>query len=375
MLCECPLESLVNIQEYFKMATKEFDDILKTINRKYEMIQTSWADEKNFEAKFRTQIPRDNEDFNQLCDEWVDLFSEATNTVWAKKISNTGPKIRFRKQYQCWTHGGKVVQKDLLFDARRCRGTLDVKVLTDNPLTRRKNKHIRVGLNVVVKINFNHLHAVDTKQPHAFFVHQCEPLAEAPKPHILPNNRLQQLVADMVQKGINSTQKLLEANNVNKILEVVDKEENQNSSEQNMTNYSAKILDITDEPKGLETHQKSVTQAAMIKVLDNKGNKHEPIYIPLPSFGEASEFITDPLALPMNQQTIMVQNWASNMETVKLELQPQLQPFTQLVVSGPQLDMSEHLLMFDATQVIPITANLNSHFVQLHNIHNQGQFL
>lgn len=133
-------------------AKTNFNDILNTINRRYEIIHTKWADNRAFEAKFRTQIPRNNEDFNALCDEWVDLFSEATNTVWAKKISNTGPKIRFRKQYQCWTHGGKIVQKELLFDAKRCRGTLDVKVLTDNPLTRRKNKHIRLGLNVVVKV-------------------------------------------------------------------------------------------------------------------------------------------------------------------------------------------------------------------------------
>lgn len=135
-------------------ANTEISEILKRVGRKFDIIHVQWTDEKLFEAKFRTQIPRDNDDFNALCDEWVDLFSEATNTVWAKKISNTGPKIRFRKQYQCWTQGGKVIQKELLFDARRCKGTLDVKVLTDNPLTRRKNKHIRQGLNVVVKVSF-----------------------------------------------------------------------------------------------------------------------------------------------------------------------------------------------------------------------------
>jgi hypothetical protein len=105
------------------------------------------------------------------------LFSEVTNTVWAKKISNTGPKIRFRKQYQCWTQGGKVVQKELLFDARRCKGTLDIKVLTDNPFTRRKNKHIRLGLNVVVKVS-----AVNTfvnNGYHICFSDKLHPLASS----------------------------------------------------------------------------------------------------------------------------------------------------------------------------------------------------
>lgn len=133
---------------------KDFSDILSNINRKFEIIHTKWDNTcKQFEIKLRTQIPRENEDFNSLCDEWVELFSDVTDTVWAKKISNTGPKIRFRKQYQCWTQGGKTIQKELLFDARKCKATLDMKVLTDNPLSRRKNKHIRLGLNVVVKVS------------------------------------------------------------------------------------------------------------------------------------------------------------------------------------------------------------------------------
>lgn len=131
----------------------DFNGILSSLDRKFDIIHTKWTDEKLFEAKFRTQISRNNDDFNALCDEWVDLFSNATGTVWVKKISNTGPKIRFRKQYQCWPQVGKEVHKELLFDSRRCKGTLDMKVLTDNPLTRRKNKHIRLGLNVVVKVS------------------------------------------------------------------------------------------------------------------------------------------------------------------------------------------------------------------------------
>lgn len=146
--------TLINKMEGDSQAKTDFEQILSNIDRRFEIIHTLWAEKKFFEAKFRTQIPRESEDFNYLCDEWVDLFSQVTDTVWVKKISNTGPKIRFRKQYQCWTHGGKTVQKELLFDARRCKATLDMKVLTDNPLTRRKNKHIRLGLNVVVKVSF-----------------------------------------------------------------------------------------------------------------------------------------------------------------------------------------------------------------------------
>lgn len=72
-----------------------------------------------------------------------------------------------------------------------------------------------------------------------------------------------------------------------------------------------------------------------------------------------------------------------NMEGLKLQVQPQLQQLTQVVVAAPQLDMSEPLLMcqptlmFDPSQVIPVTS-LPHHFVQVHshNIANQqGHFL
>lgn len=132
----------------------DFIDILSNVERKFEIILVKWTNDKDFEIRIRTEIERNNDDFNFLCDQWVDLFSNVTNTVWVKKISNTGPKIRFRKQYQCWTHGTGKVQKELLFDSTRCKGVLDMKVLTDTPLTRRKNKHIRMGLNAVVKVNY-----------------------------------------------------------------------------------------------------------------------------------------------------------------------------------------------------------------------------
>ncbi|XP_063911434.1 uncharacterized protein LOC135128454 [Zophobas morio] len=328
-------------------AKSEFNDILSRIDRKYEIIDVKWSEEKFFEIKFRTQIQRNSEDFNALCDEWVDLFSEVTNTVWAKKISNTGPKIRFRKQYQCWTQGGKIVQKELLFDARRCKGTLDIKVLTDNPFTRRKNKHIRLGLNVVVKINFIHLHKVDTLKPFAFFVHVCEPQPEPPKPIIQPNDRLPQLVAEMVQKGLNASPKVVNLNpQTVEQPKQIDNNLVRKEDIQTQQLFQTSILEDLEGNKSMENLQGQII----------------PENIQLPS---------------MQQQTIqLVQNLPiQGMETIKLELPSHLQQYTQFVVS----DISEPLLMcqslmLDTSQVIPVsTHTLPSHYVQIHsqNLHNQ----
>ncbi|GLV45813.1 hypothetical protein CBL_02833 [Carabus blaptoides fortunei] len=153
-------------------ARDDFSEILTSLERKFEIILVKWVNNKDFEIRIRTEIDRDNDDFN-------------------------GPKIRFRKQYQCWTQGGGKIQKELLFDARKCKGVLDMKVLTDTPLTRRKNKHIRMGLNAVVKINFNHLHPVNVEVPYSFFVHNCPPQPDPILPPLQQTTQIQQTLQPM----------------------------------------------------------------------------------------------------------------------------------------------------------------------------------
>ncbi|KAK5640300.1 hypothetical protein RI129_011111 [Pyrocoelia pectoralis] len=316
-----------------EQAKNDFNSILTSLDRKFDIIHVKWSETKYFESKFRTQIPRNSDDFNTLCDEWVDNFSKVTSTIWVKKISNTGPKIRFRKQYQCWPQTSKEVQKELLFDSRRCKGTLDMKVLTDNPLTRRKNKHIRMGLNVVVKINFTHLHHVNTLQPFAFFVHTCEPQLEAPRPAVQVNSdKLSQRVAEMVQKGLNASPKVVNPNLI-------------------ATNKTIEANDI--EVTFLETDQ--VLQHNQLQLLN-------------------MDSVNLNQTLPLH-----------NASDLKVQVQPTLQQLTQVLVSTPQLDISEPLLMcqpalmFDPAQVIPVSAHhIPHHFVQVHshNISNQhGHYL
>lgn len=135
-------------------AKRDFSDILKHLNTKFDITDCKWKEQKLFEIKFRTQIRVDSDDYNSYCDEWVNKFSHVTNTVWVNKISNTGPKVKFRKQYQCWPYREKEVKNELLFDARKCRATLDVKILGDSSYTKKKNKHMRLGLNGLVKVPF-----------------------------------------------------------------------------------------------------------------------------------------------------------------------------------------------------------------------------
>ncbi|XP_019761759.1 uncharacterized protein LOC125503049 isoform X2 [Dendroctonus ponderosae] len=170
------------------VAKRDFLGILSNLNRKFEITDSKWTEEKAYEIKFRTQIRVEHNDYNQYCDKWVEEFSFLTDTIWVHKISNTGPKVKFRKQYQCWAYESKEVKKELLFDARKCRATLDVKVLGNT-------------------INFQHLHPVDTSQAYAFFVHWCNPVADAPKPSAPAIEKVAQLVAKEVHNAAKTSQK------------------------------------------------------------------------------------------------------------------------------------------------------------------------
>lgn len=220
------------------------------------------------------------------------------------------------------------------------------------------------------QLNFIHLHKVDTTLPYAFFVHNCEPQPEAPKPVAHPNDKLPQLVAEMVQKGLNAAPKVTPVNN--------------NGSAMNMhhTINTPHVQDVNQMQKTtpLSTgHLKPNCEDNMLKmeqvtqIIDQK-------------FLQSDQLIHAQLHLPnMDDQNIQVGQILpmQNLETIKLQVQPQIQQLTQVVVAAPQLDMSEPLLMcqptimFDPTQVIPVTS-LPHHFVQVHshNIHNQqGHFM
>ncbi|XP_057661866.1 uncharacterized protein LOC130897168 [Diorhabda carinulata] len=304
-------------------AKEDFGHILTKLNRRFEVQLVKWeADSKIFDIKIRTQIPKDNEDFNTLCDEWVDLFSQITDTVWAKKTSNTGPKIRFRKLYQCWTGEGKIIKKELLFDRTRCKGSLDLKVLSDNPLSKRKSKHVRNGMNLVIKATFQHLHSVDTSATNAFFVHQCCPQQNIPPPPIQPNIRLPQLVANMLNNGPEVSRKAAEK--AEKIMAKLNETNSLNpeTPSQLIVNYEGNI------------QQQKTQQPICIEVVGNTT-----------TFDQA--------------------------EPVKLESQLNDQHYTQYVVNAPQFDVTDQVLMYqpfllDVPQFISLTTpNLAPQYLHL----------
>ncbi|XP_050302152.1 uncharacterized protein LOC126740254 isoform X2 [Anthonomus grandis grandis] len=208
-----------------------FNTILQNINRKYEFIDNKWRNNKQYEIKFRTQLLIKNEDYEKQCDQWVEEFSHKTKTVWVHKLSNFGSKVRYRKQYQCWTYDTNEINQEMLFDHRKCKATLDIKVFAPAALPVKTSKFLRLGLNALVKIHFLHLHPVDTTKNQSFFVHRCPPLLEVPKPHPPSNERVTQLVAKVVESAPIISQMAAE-----RAREIMEKQFNDSSPQERILN-------------------------------------------------------------------------------------------------------------------------------------------
>lgn len=150
-----------------------------------------------------------------------------------------------------------------------------------------------------------------------------------------PNDRLPQLVAEMVQKGLNASPKVVDPNPTQQI-------ENNVRKEADLFQTNILLEDLQDKPL------------------------------------ESPQIIQDNFQFSnLQQHTVqLVQNLPiQGMETIKLELPSHLQHYAQFVVS----DVSEPLLMcqslmLDTAQIIPLSNHtMSSNFVQIHsqNLPNQ----
>lgn len=289
------------------IAKRDFSVILDNLNRKFDITDCKWTKNNifEFEIKFRTHIKVEHNDYNTYCDIWADEFSQVTDTVWVHKISNTGPKVKFRKQYQCWTYEDKEVKKELLFDARRCRGTLDIKILGEHAGIKKTNKYLRLGLNALIKINFYHLHPVDVRQNYSFFVHHCEPQPEPPKLVVPSNEKISQLVKKMVQNAAVTSQKAAErAQEALKRQCIVPQSVNHNMQQPQAAVEVPQTISYQQEDVDTEQYEAPVTQV----IVNSNGQTTETYYLQQVVFDSATQTITEVMSpqlieVPMSEST------------------------------------------------------------------------
>lgn len=215
-------------------------------------------------------------------------------------------------------------------------------------------------------MNFTHLHKTNAAERFAFFVHECESQPEAPKPVIHSSDQLQNLVAKMVQKGLDFTAKATQSPPTPPLpppppLQAMPPQIPPTNGIDHHHHHHQQLQEVHQQQR-IDGHELLHNQAILPPL------HHNPL-----------EITNLEPAIQLNQLVPL-----HNMENIKLEV-PQFQPITQLLVS--ESDMGEPILfcqptiMLDpTTQVIPVSQHsFSSHFVQLHstpNLNNQqGQYL
>lgn len=98
----------------------------------------------NFTVTLRTKLTNENDDWGNVCNKWVEKFSNQTNSKWRVKSSYPrAQRAEYRKVYYCKENG--------------CGGKINIKVKKDTVYTRKKDELLRTGHNVEIKVRFTHI--------------------------------------------------------------------------------------------------------------------------------------------------------------------------------------------------------------------------
>lgn len=224
-------------------------------------------------------------------------------------------------------------------------------------------------------MNFNHLHVTDPTRKYAFFVHECEPQSEPLKPIVYPNDKLPDLVAKMVQRGLDFTAKAT-ANPLPQI-QSLQPPPLLHHPPDGLPTPPGEMVDPLQIDSALQHqlrhhHQETTTHN---NSLQNSSLTPPPQTAPSGSAMEVHNL--DAGDIQINQLVPL-----QNVDGIKLEV-PQFQQVTQVLVSeadiGEPILFCQPTIMLDPSQVIPVsTHSFAPHFLQLHpqNLANQqGQYL
>lgn len=122
------------------------------------MVQSNIINLSEFSAIIRTKIDQKAESYSLACDEWINLFSNNSKTNWI--VKSTFPNktnYLYRKDYLC-QHSSKNKKMSILTTRnrnRQCQAAIKIVIKKDTIHTRRRDEHLRNGLNTEIQVGMN----------------------------------------------------------------------------------------------------------------------------------------------------------------------------------------------------------------------------
>uniref|UniRef100_A0A2S2NK50 Uncharacterized protein n=1 Tax=Schizaphis graminum TaxID=13262 RepID=A0A2S2NK50_SCHGA len=135
------------------------------------IVQSNIVNLSEFSAIIRTTIDQKAESYSLACDKWINLFSNNSKTNWI--VKSTFPNktnYLYRKDYTC-QHSSKNKKTSILTTRNRnkqCQAAIKIVIKKDTIHTRRRDEHLRNGLNTEIQIKFIHTHKLHNAEAYSF---------------------------------------------------------------------------------------------------------------------------------------------------------------------------------------------------------------
>lgn len=155
------------------MREEELVKLLNTLCDDVKVLQIK-TEKDDFEVLVQCKLVA-YETFDNKCDEWIKQYSQLTNTNWITKRRFSNPvRYEFRKIFVCQHSSLNKSDNPKKSNTSRnlmCRANIDFKFKKINRNTVKNDSLLKIGLNVVIKIDHKHSHRLNVAQ--AFRLLRC----------------------------------------------------------------------------------------------------------------------------------------------------------------------------------------------------------
>lgn len=155
------------------MREEEIVKLLNTLCDDYKLLKIKTENDK-FEVLVQCKLLC-YETFDMKCDEWIKQFSQLTNTNWiTKRRFPKAVRYDFRKIFLCQhssLNKSDRLNKNNTSRNLICHANIDFKFKKINRNTVKNDPLLKIGLSVVIKIDYRHSHRLNVAQ--AFRLLRC----------------------------------------------------------------------------------------------------------------------------------------------------------------------------------------------------------
>lgn len=135
---------MTTLEEGIKMLFNEIDENCEIV--KFESVNA----EDNFSVLLRTKLTNEEKNWGSSCNKWMEKFTIQTNSKWIVRATfPAAQRMDYRKVFTCKENRSNKYKSQNL----KCDAKVDMKVKKVTESTLKKDKLLKKGYNVEIKVH------------------------------------------------------------------------------------------------------------------------------------------------------------------------------------------------------------------------------